>query len=230
METEVPEILRRVSAVTGETFSFHSSRVPMRHVEPSQLSAMNLVAPQAVEALVDADVSVVAYACLVAVMAEGPGKHRDLERQLSRAGDRPAPPFLSSAGALVDAVHHLGAKRVSIITPYMKPLTEMVVAYLEAEGVQVQDAISLEVDDNLAVGRLDPSQLPELARRLDTSDADAVVLSACVQMPSLSAVPEAEEVTGLPVITASIATSWRILRSLNLAAVAPNTGALFATG
>jgi maleate isomerase len=109
----------------------------------------------------------------------------------------------------------------------MKPLTEMVVAYLNAEGIQVQDAISLEVEDNLAVGRLDFSKLPEIARHLDTSDADAVVLSACVQMPSLSAVPKAEEVTGLPVITASIATSWRILQSLNVVSVAPNTGALF---
>jgi len=64
-----------------------------------------------------------------------------------------------------------------------------VAQYLEAEGIEIQDAISLEVDDNLAVGRLDPRDLPEIAGKLDTRDVDVVVLSACVQMPSLPGDP-----------------------------------------
>jgi maleate isomerase len=109
----------------------------------------------------------------------------------------------------------------------MKPLTALVADYIEAEGVEVQDAISLEVDDNLAVGRLDPTKLPDIVRNLDTRGADAVVLSACVQMPSLEAIPAAEAVVDLPVITASTATSWQLLSSLGAYVPVADSGALF---
>jgi maleate isomerase len=78
----------------------------------------------------------------------------------------------------------------------------------------------------LVVGRFDPGQLPDLAAKLDKRGVDAVVLSACVQMPSLPAVGVVPAQTGLPVVTAAVATSWRILRSLNLEPVATGGGAL----
>jgi maleate isomerase len=231
METEVPAILRRHTALCGNQFTFHSARMRMTEVDPAQLAAMNRDADRAAVELADADVDVMAYACLVAVMAEGHGAHRAIEAHLGTiAADNSCPvPVLSSAGALVDAIQHLDARRVSIITPYKRPLTDLVVSYLEAEGIEVQDAISLEVSDNLAVGRLDPADLPDLAAKLDTRNSDAVVLSACVQMPSLPAVPAAEHRTGLPVVTAAIATAWRTLRSLGLDPVAPDAGSLLSS-
>lgn len=231
METEVPTILRRHTALCGNQFTFHSARTRMTDVDPNQLAAMNRDADRAAVELADADVDVMAYACLVAVMAEGHGAHRTIEAHLSAiAADNNCPvPVLSSAGALVEAIQELGARRVSIITPYMRPLTNLVVSYLEAEGIEVQDAISLEVSDNLTVGRLDPARLPDLAAKLDTRDTDAIVLSACVQMPSLPAVPAAEQSTGLPVVTAAIATAWRTLRALGLDPIAPAAGSLLSS-
>jgi maleate isomerase len=58
------------------------------------------------------------------------------------------------------------------------------------------------------------------------ANAAVLVLSACVQMPSLGAVPKVEALTGKPVITASIATAYALLRLLNLERVVPGTGAL----
>jgi maleate isomerase len=45
-------------------------------------------------------------------------------------------------------------------------------------------------------------------------------------MPSLAAVPVVQERLDIPVMTASIATTWRTLRALGLPAVAPHAGAL----
>ena len=61
--------------------------------------------------------------------------------------------------------------------------------------------MSLGVADNVEVGRLDPHQLVGLADRPGLPDAGAVVISACVQMPSLAAVPIVEQRLGRPVIT-----------------------------
>ena len=50
----------------------------------------------------------------------------------------------------------------------------------------------------------------------DVTDADAVVLSACVQMPSLPAVPVVEKELGLPVLTAATSTVHQVLTRLGL--------------
>lgn len=38
----------------------------------------------------------------------------------------------------------------------MKPLTKLVVDYIEHEGIEVHDSLSLEIADNLKVGAQDP--------------------------------------------------------------------------
>jgi len=138
METEVPEVLRRVAARTRDRFTFHSNRMRMKTVSAEELAAMNADADRAAVELADASVDVMAYACLVAIMSQGRGVHRDIEKRLAKtAADAGAPvDVVSSAGALVAGLQHLGARKVSIVTPYMKPLTALVADYIEAEGVE----------------------------------------------------------------------------------------------
>ena len=108
----------------------------------------------------------------------------------------------------------------------MKPLTQVVVDYIEAEGVSVLDRVSLEIEDNIAVGRRDAGELLAIARGLDLRGVDALVLSACVQMPSLPAIPAVEDACGLPVVSAAACTAFRLLDALGLETIAPDAGAL----
>ena len=75
-------------------------------------------------------------------------------------------------------------------------------------------------------GELDPHDLEQQWRRLDLRGCDALVLSACVQMPSLDVLEEVERRSGLPTVSAAAATTWAILRALDLEPVAPGGGAL----
>lgn len=228
METELPELFRRQSEATGHRYTFHSARAGMKNVNRAELLAMVGKAAGCAEAVADADVDVIAYACLVAVMAQGPSAHMESEKVIAEAAaasGHPAP-VTSSAGALVRSLQDMGATKVAMITPYMKPLTDVVVEYIEGAGITVLDAISLEVADNLAVGRLDPQKLPGIARKLKYEGADAIVLSACVQMPSLAAVQTVENELGIPVITAAVATTYEILKALGQQPSIPNAGHL----
>jgi maleate isomerase len=228
METEVPELLRRQDG--PHTFTFHSSRMRMKKITAAELAAMDAESDRCAVELSDARCDVLAYACLVAIMSQGSGYHclsQDRLAAATKANGGPAP-VVSSAGALVDALTHLGARKTAIITPYMKPLTEMVAGYISDSGIEVGDRISLEVADNLEVGRLDPAGLPAQARKLDLTDVDAVVLSACVQMPSLPAVQAVEDELGLPVVTASTATARSILLALGITPRIPGAGRLLA--
>jgi maleate isomerase len=229
VETEVPALLTRHA---DARFSFHSSRMRMHTVSPEQLRAMNAQRERCVAELADSSIEALLYACLVAVMAQGPGEHRRTEdavtAQLAAAGQRPA--VLSSAGALVEALAGLSASRIALVTPYVRPLAQQVVDYLESEGFEVLDWAALEVDDNAEVGRIPGDRVMAAARGLDLSGADALVISACVQMPSLELIGSAEEEFGLPVLSAATAGAYGLLRHLGLPAVLPGAGRLLAAG
>lgn len=228
METEVPLLLRGHEALSNERFTFHSSRMRMKRVTREELAAMDSDSDRCALELSDARVDVMGYACLVAIMSMGHGYHRQSEARLrARAADNGGPaPVVTSAGALVQGLHALGAKRIALVAPYMKPLTKMVIEYLEAEGIEVLDSISLEIEDNLMVGARDPLALVDIAPKLNIANADAVVLSACVQMPSLAAVPLVEAKLGVPVTSSSICTAFRMLEELGLETVSRDAGAL----
>ena len=228
METEIPAMLRAREAVEPERFTFHSSRMRMKKVTKEELAAMDDESDRCALELSDAAVDVMGYACLVAIMSRGKGYHRESQTRLEKVtqdNGHPAP-VVTSAGALTEGLKVLGAKRVAIITPYMKPLTQMVVDYIEAEGIQVVDSVALEIPDNLEVGRRDPELLKDIVKDLKTSDADAIVLSACVQMPSLTSIQAVEDALGKPVVSAATCSTFYILKSLGLKTYVPNAGAL----
>jgi maleate isomerase len=229
METEIPAMLTaRYSLFPGERFTFHSARMRMMKVSPEELKKMDVDSDRCALELSDARVDVMAYACLVAIMCQGAGYHKVSQERLGKvvAGNEAPTPVLSSAGALIDSLNVLGYKKVAIITPYMKPLTQQVIDYIEAAGIEVTDSISLEVSDNLAVGRLDPMNLVAHADRLNIGQADGVVLSCCVQMPSLPAIQVVQDRLDKPVLSASVATVYQILKTLGLEARVPNAGHL----
>lgn len=225
VETELPALLGRHR---GATFSFHSSRMRMQSVSPQQLRAMNAQRERCILELGDAAPEVILYACLVALMAGGPGEHQRVEsavaEQLATGGSEAL--VRSSAGALVEGLRALEATSIALVMPYLRPLAQQVVDYLEAEGFSVIDWRALEVADNADVGCIPGERVMEAARSMDLGGADALVLSCCVQMPSLSLIDAAEQEFGLPVLSAATAGAFSALRALGLDVDIPGAGSL----
>ena len=229
METEIPAILRAREAVEPERFTFHSSRMRMKKVTKEELAAMDADSDRCAAELADARVDVLGYACLVAIMSMGKGYHCQSQQRLQEVTARegaPAP-VVTSAGALVDGLQ-------------------------DAEGEEDRDGRALRevaVHDGGRVHRArrhrgrrsrSRSRFPTTSRsaaairwRSSTSTSelkldgvDALVLSSCVQMPSLAAIPIVEQECGLPVVSASVCTTYQMLQKLGLKTVAPDAGAL----
>ncbi|NIJ35446.1 maleate isomerase [Sphingopyxis panaciterrae] len=228
METEIPALLRAREAIAPERFTFHSSRMRMKKVTKEELAAMDADSDRCALELSDAAVDVLGYACLVAIMSMGEGYHRVSEARLHQrtVENGRAAPVVTSAGALIEGLAALKAKRIALVAPYMKPLTQMVVGYVEQEGVEVTDWLALEIPDNLEVAAQDPANLLDHYKRLDLTGIDALVLSACVQMPSLPSVQKIEDAIGLPVVSAAICTAHQMLTRLGLSTHIPGAGAL----
>jgi maleate isomerase len=228
METEIPAMFRARESIRPERFTFHGSRMRMHKVTREELEAMNREGLRCAAELADARVDVMSTACLVAIMAMGSGYHREVERELAEvalANDCSAS-VMTSAGALIDGLRILGARRIVMLAPYMRPLCDLVVRYIEDEGFEVIDSIAFEVSDNREVGMLDPLRLVEEVKKLDVGRADAIVLSACVQMQSLPAIQAVEDHLGIPVTSTAICTTRRMLDHLQLEPIVPGAGAL----
>jgi maleate isomerase len=228
METEIPAMLRAREALFPERFSFHSSRMRMHRVTPEELANMNREGLRCAAELADARVDVMSTACLVAIMSQGLGYHRQVEADFRRVANENGSDarVMTSAGALIHGLKALGAKKISLMAPYMRPLTDKVVTYIENEGIEVVDRICFEIPDNLEVGRRDPMRLLEDVKQLNTANVDVVVLSACVQMQSLPALQLAEDALGMPVTSTSACTVRNMLDLLGLKADTPGFGAV----
>jgi maleate isomerase len=111
----------------------------MHRVTREELKAMNREGLRCAAELADARVDVTNTACLVAIMAMGPGYH--------------------CKTTITDRGRHasiIGAKRIALLAPYMCARCDLVVQYIENESVEVGDSIAVEIRDNLEVGRIDP--------------------------------------------------------------------------
>src|SRR5580700_7338569 len=214
METEIPAMLQARQLIRPERFTFHSSRMRMNEVSKDELASMDGESDRCALELSDAHVYVMGYACLVAIMSRGLGYHRASQERLERItrNNNAAAPVVTSAGALVDGLKVMR--------------TKLIVDYIANEGYEVLDYEALEIPHNLDVARHDQNELPGIMQGMKIANADVLVLSACVQMASLAVVPKVEALTGKPVVTASIARAYALLRLLNLEPVVPGAGAL----
>jgi maleate isomerase len=230
METEIPAMLHARERHFPHRFTFHSARARMHRVTAEELAAMNVEALHAAAMLADARIDLLSTACLVAIMAQGFGYHRRMEDDFRRvlAENGSYAKVMTSAGALVHGLQAIGAKKVSLLAPYMRPLCDKVVEYIENEGIEVVDRIAFEIPDNLDVGRRDPMLLLDDVKRLNVANVDAVVLSACVQMQSLPALQLAEDMLGLPVTSTSACTVRNMLDLLGLEPHVPGFGRVLA--
>src|SRR5215213_3294238 len=117
METEIPALLRAYEAATGLTFTFHGARMRMKKVTAEALLAMDREGATCAAYLADAQMDAMAYACLVAVMVQGPNAHAAVGERLRAATVESGfeAPIVTSAGALVDEIRAAGYARVSLV-------------------------------------------------------------------------------------------------------------------
>ena len=224
MEAEVPEFLRRFAEDRSDIeWTFHSARMRMKHVRKEELAAMDADSHRCARELADAPIDVTGYACLVAIMAMGHGYHRVSEETLARIAAAEGRPFpvVTSAGALVDELKLAGHRRVALLMPYSDELSRTVVEYIENEGITVVESRNFRVVDNQEVGRIPGERLLGALREMDPSRVDAVVLSACVQMPSIGALDEARRLVSVPVTSTAECTARSMLRALGMVQSAP---------
>jgi maleate isomerase/arylmalonate decarboxylase len=163
--------------------------------------------------LMDARVDIIAYGCTSATLADGPAFDVEFCQNLTAMTGRPA---ITTAGALVTAVHQIGATRVAFTSPYVKILSDEAVSYLTQSGIAVVNTASFDQElSSLEQNALTPQDAYDMALKADHKDAQAIVIS-CTDYRALEAVPAIEHALGKPVITSNQALMFACLKRLNI--------------
>ena len=218
METEIPQYLHQCALLRDQRITFHSSRTRMKRVTAEELRNMAADSERCAKEIADANVDAVAHACLIATMFMGAGAHRQLEENICRvfADVGKTVSTITSAGALVRTLKGMGASKIGLVAPYKPELTSVVENYLSAEGFSVVRSISLSEPDNSKVAQLNESKLVDHITLLGGEPVDAVIASACVQMPSLRALGVVASDFRVPVVSAALCTAIEIASHLDL--------------
>jgi maleate cis-trans isomerase len=176
--------------------------------------------------LATARVDVIAYGCTTGSFYRGPGWDREMLALIEREAGVPA---VATTPSVVAALRAVGARRISVATPYPDWNNARLRAYLEALGFEV-----LNVDGeptaaaagNQGINDMSPESVVEFAARACRPEADALLCS-CTAWRSVEAVDALERRTGKPVVTSNQATIWTALGALGVTPPLRGFGRLF---
>jgi maleate cis-trans isomerase len=177
--------------------------------------------------LATARVDVIAYGCTTGSFYKGPGWDRDMLALIAREAGVPA---VATTPSVVDALRTLGARRLSVATPYPDWNNQRLRAYLEASGFEVLNVDGdpeAAASGNQGINDQTPESVVDFAARACRPDADALLCS-CTAWRAVEAIDALERRTGKPVVTSNQATIWSALRALAAREPIHGFGRLFA--
>lgn len=194
--------------------SIHTARMMLLgKASQDSYDRMGAETARAAAELATAEVDLIAWGCTSGSIVL---PRERLEASIVAASGLPA---VSTIGAVLAALAAVGARTVSLGTPYVRFVNEAEVAFLEQAGIGVAAWYGMELgetqEERRGIGRVPPESLLRLVRHIDRPAADAIFLS-CTNLAAIEMVSELERAIGKPVITSNLATFWHCLRTIGI--------------
>ena len=176
--------------------------------------------------LATARVDAIAYGCTTGSFYKGPGWDREMLALIEREAGVPA---VATTPSVVAALRAVGARRLSVATPYPDWNNRRLRAYLEAQGFEVLSVDgepTAAASGNQGINDQSPESVVAFATRACRPEADALLCS-CTAWRSVEAVDALEQRTGKPVVTSNQATIWMALGAIGVTDPVRGFGRLF---
>lgn len=115
--------------------------------------------------------------------------------------------------ALIAACDALSVRRIAILSPYVRSVSDQLHTVLEMAGIQTPTFASFDEANEAAVAGIDaPSIMGASLEMMESGgDVDAVFLS-CTNLRTLDVIAPLEDRLGLPVLSSNLVLIWHMLR------------------
>jgi maleate isomerase len=146
------------------------------------------------------------FACTGSAYLVGRAKE---ETAMAEATRRAGYPVISAATAIRNALETLGVRRLALLSPYPKWLSEAGQQYWRDAGFELVSVAGLPADllDTRNIYKLSTPRVLEVFAQLDTTRADAVLLSG-TGMPTLRTIAHVDP--GVPVLSSNLCLAWAL--------------------
>jgi maleate isomerase len=194
--------------VASETRAIYVARIAyanpttpenLRRMQPRLTEGTSLILPE--ESL-----DVVYFGCTSASVVIGDA---EVERAIQAA--KPHTPVVTPTLAAVHALRALGARHISLLTPYTVETTAPMLNYFARSGFDLVSCICLGLDDDRLMARISHASLIRAAIEATHSAAEALFIS-CTALRAAQIAAEIERAVGRPVVTSNQAGAWMTLR------------------
>ena len=198
-----PQIRAMLPAGVGALIT----RLALRGSSELELRQMEEGVEDAAGLLADAQVDRIVFHC-TAVTTFSPHSGPAIRQRITAATGIPG---LVTSDALAAAFQALQMRRVVLLSPYITPVHQREIAFLEHLGLEVVGDNALGIDTNDAMARLTPAQLDKWAMTQRNSQADGYFLS-CTALRTAELITSLEQRLGRPVLTSNQVMVWHALR------------------
>ena len=202
--------------------SLHVARLHLTQITPESILGMVADLEAQSRNLASADVDVIVLGATAPSFLKGLGYDKEIAGRITACTGKPA---TTTSTALLEALRHLKLERIVLGSAYDAKVNGIARGFLEANGLAVLDAQGLGLVDNLVVGRLGESSAYDLARKVDRSDAQGIVLS-CTNWRTMAVIERLEQALGKPVVSTTQVSIWAALRALGEQRGIPGYGRL----
>lgn len=213
-------------AVASERIGVYVARVAydnpttpdnLRRMQPSLSQAAGLILP-------DESLDAICYSCTSASVVIG-----DDEIERAVAAGKPGATVVTPPMAAVRGLRALGAKRISVLTPYTVETSRPMADYFAGKGFDIASFTCLGFDDDREMARIPPASIVDLAKEATAADADSLFIS-CTALRGAMVAAEIEAGIGRPVVTSNQASAWMCLRICDDETSRPELGRLMTLG
>jgi len=185
----------------------------LRHMQPLLTKAAALILP-------DEDLDAICYSCTSASVIIG-----DAEVEAAIHQAKPGVPVVTPPAAGVRGLRALGARRISVLTPYTAEVSRPMAKYFSEHGFEIESFTCLDLDDDREMARISPASLVELAAAAMAPSAQALFIS-CTSVRAAGVAAQIEKRLGRPMVSSNLASAWNCLRLCGDTAPRPELGRL----
>lgn len=198
----------------------HVTRLELRGSSEPELLRMVEGLDAAARLLADARPALIAFHC-TAVSTFAPEMAGGIAARIAAATGLPA---TGTAEAMLAALAALRARRVLLVTPYIAPVHEREIAFLQAHGIETVGGAMMGVNTNAEMARIAPESIAASVRAAK-AHADACFIS-CTAIRSAPLIASLEAELEMPVITSNQVMAWHALRRCGIGDAVPGFGRL----
>lgn len=179
----------------------------LRAMEPGLAEAAALILP-------GEELDAVVYGCTSASVVIGEAAVR---AALQRG--KPGVEVITPVSATLAGLRAMGAKRISVLTPYTVETSAPMAALFEAEGFDIAQFTCLNLTDDRDMARIATDEIVSLGAEAVATGSDALFIS-CTAVRAAGIIAQVEAAAGCPVLSSNYAAAWAVLRHLGLGAAA----------